>query len=87
MAAKKIPERTELPEDMIWDLTKIYISDEEWQKDFEKIEEKIKPFSKFKGKLKTSASLLAECLKAVDEIKRIIKQMLHYHGLNPKLLP
>lgn len=81
MAAKKLAIRSELPLEMTWDLTKIYLSDEEWQNDYKGVGEKMKPFSAFKGKLNTSAQVLAECLKASDEASRFIEKLLTYAHL------
>lgn len=78
MAVKKLATRTELPVHMTWDLAKIYPSDEEWHRDFAKVEEKIKPFSNFKGRLHTSAQVLAECLRTGDEMGRFVEKLFTY---------
>ncbi|MBN2536299.1 MAG: oligoendopeptidase F [Spirochaetales bacterium] len=81
MTVKKQANREELPVKMTWDLTRIYTSDEAWEEDFKKIDEIIRPFQDFKGKLKTSSTILIECLKASDETKRFMEKLYTYANL------
>ena len=50
--------RDEIEDDMKWDLTKIYKTQENWNKDFEYINLKKDEYLKFKGKLNTSENIL-----------------------------
>jgi len=81
MASKKLALRSELPGHMTWDLEKIYESDEAWQRDFEIVEEKIKPFASFKGKLGSSAEILADCLRTDDDANRFMEKLYTYAHL------
>ncbi len=50
--------RDEVADDMKWDLTKIYKSQEDWDKDFKYIDVKKNEYLDFKGKLNTSENIL-----------------------------
>jgi oligoendopeptidase F len=63
-----LPTRDKVEEKYKWDLTHIYATDEKWEEDFKWVEENIKVYEKYEGKISTDIGLLAECLKFDDSI-------------------
>ena len=47
----EVPTRDEIEEQYKWNLKDIYTSDEEWEKDFEHVEQSIAGYAKFEGKI------------------------------------
>ena len=68
-AAKKLPPRSKVKPADQWDLASLFNSDAEWEKAFEKWEQQIPGYEKFRGHLGDSAEMLAACMQfdaAVD---------------------
>lgn len=59
----RVPKREEVAAEDCWDLSSLYKSDADWEKDFKKFEQRIGKYEEFKGQLASSAERLAECLK------------------------
>ena len=51
MEVKQLPKREELPENLTWDLTKIFSSDQEFDEKYLELSEKLKKSEKYKGTL------------------------------------
>ncbi|MDR3612964.1 MAG: oligoendopeptidase F [Candidatus Obscuribacterales bacterium] len=56
MTVKAQITRSEVPVELTWDLTLIYKTDADWEKDFSAVESEIPKFAAFKGKLKPARS-------------------------------
>jgi oligoendopeptidase F len=56
MTVKAQITRSEVPVELTWDLTLIYKTDSDWEKDFATVESEISKFAAFKGKLKPTRS-------------------------------
>ena len=56
--------RSEIEEKYKWDLTKFCKNDDEFYKRLEKVDNQIKSFKKYEGKL-SNESLILECLEKV----------------------
>ncbi len=65
--AGSLPAREEIEEKYKWNLTDIYKSPYEWEKDFNWLKENSEKIKEFEGKLVTAKDLL-ECLKFDEEI-------------------
>ena len=66
---KSLPPRSKVKPADQWDLAKLFETDAEWEAAFQKWEQQIPGFEKFKGKLGDSAEMLSACLQfdaAVD---------------------
>ena len=61
-------ERNKIDDKYKWNIADIYLSDEDWEKDFRLIESKVDQYYAFKGTIKNSAHELLECLKFDEEI-------------------
>lgn len=80
--ASQIPKREEIDEKYKWNLTDIYKSDEDWEKDFTWIDENIKNYPVFEGKLGNSAEDLLACFKFDEEIGRKLEKLYLYSMLS-----
>ena len=78
MDIKKIPERSELPEESKWDLRAIYPTDEAWQEDFEKLRTLAARMPEYKGKLGSSASVLLEYVRLEDQVSMMLDSLANY---------
>lgn len=74
----RIPKRDEIEDKYKWNLTDIYSSDSDWEKDFKWIEENIPYYKKYEGKLSSDSKLLLECLKFNDELNAKIERLYLY---------
>ncbi|BCJ87036.1 oligoendopeptidase F [Effusibacillus dendaii] len=77
-ATHKLPKRSELPDEMKWNLEDLYPSIAEWEKDFQEIKKKVEKLPAFAGKLGESASVLLECLKTEDTISEKMGRLYAY---------
>ena len=78
----KIHSRDEIEEKYKWNLSDIYASDEDWEKDFNLIEENLYKYSQFEGLLSTSALKLIECLKFDEEMGIRLERLYLYAMLS-----
>lgn len=78
--------RSEVAENLKWDLTKFCASDQKWYEEFEKLKGYVGKFEVYKGKLnnkkllKQMLNLDVECNKIMDGL-----EMYAYHNLNTQL--
>lgn len=77
----KLPYRNEVPVELTWDLSLIYATEEEFEKDVEKLKTlSCQMVEDYKGKMETSAAVNA-CLDDYQEIKRLISLTRAYRDL------
>ena len=76
-----IPERKDVPQSDKWDLSQLYKSDADWEKDLAKISELTEKVCSFKGKLSENSETLLASLKALEELDRTIEQVYQYASL------
>jgi len=67
--------RSEIADDMKWDLSPIYKTVEQWESDFSGIDPLVDAILRFKGQLGNSAQTLSDCFKAQDEMERFIEKI------------
>ncbi|WP_226679207.1 oligoendopeptidase F [Mesobacillus jeotgali] len=66
--------RSEVPVDLTWNLDDLFQSDQEWETALNEIEDDVKKFTDFKGRLHTGSKALLECLTAQEELtKKLVK--------------
>ena len=53
-----------------WDLASLFADDAAWEEAFQRYERRIKGYEKFRGKLGTSAAVLAKCLEFDSQLDR-----------------
>jgi len=81
MNKNTIPTRDQVPESDKWDLSTLYKSDEDWEKDLSSIKKLTEKVLSFKGKLGESPESLLSCLKANEELEKVIETVHEYAGL------
>ncbi len=69
--------RSEVKEEYKWKLEDIFVTDEDWEKEFKEVGGEIKKIGAYKGKLSTAKQLLA-CLNLSDEIDIKIEMLYCY---------
>jgi len=65
-----LPTREEIEEKYKWNLSDIYNSDEEWERDFKWVSDRIQEYSNYIGTLSKDADSLYECLKSMKKPRR-----------------
>lgn len=70
MEVKQLPKREELPENLTWDLTKIFSSDKEFDEKYLELSEKLKKYEKYKGTLNQGASQFLDAIEFVLSVYR-----------------
>jgi oligoendopeptidase F len=81
MASTSIPSRDELAESDTWDLTKLYQSEEDYQRDLEKLKQEYPRYQSFKGTLGQSAGPLTTFLEFDRSIDILAERLGHYASL------
>ena len=77
----EVPTRDEIEEKYKWNLTDIYLSDDEWEKDFKFVEQSIPGYAKFEGKITETAETLLACLKFDEEVGIKLERLYLYSML------
>lgn len=80
--AKEEKLRCEIEDKYKWDLTKIYKDEEEWQKDFDDVKEKILKVLEYKDSFLSNGKKLYEYLKYDEEVSRKLEKIYYYAHLN-----
>lgn len=75
---KSLPSRQDVPLEDTWDLSKLFGSDANWEKELEAVEKVLPEFQQFQGKLGDSAESLCECLTFDSDLDRRIEQLGNY---------
>ena len=73
--------RDEIETKYTWDLTLIYKTDKEFEKDYEKVSKEINDITKYQGILVKSASNLLGYLKLSNELERKLYKLYYYANL------
>ncbi|MFP4638496.1 MAG: oligoendopeptidase F [Spirochaetaceae bacterium] len=79
--ATDIPTRDEVSPDHAWDLSALYRSDEEWERDLQRLEARAADIAKFKGTLDVSPEALRACLDYMNETGQLEERLGHYAHL------
>lgn len=74
--------RSEIEEQCKWDLTAIYSSDEEWQKDYEEVKNNLTSLEKYKGHIMDSAKTLFDMTQCYFNISRKVEKVYIYAHLS-----
>ena len=81
MSKNTIPSRSDVPASDKWDLSTLYKSDEDWEKALSSINKLTDAVVSFKGKLASSSDSLLACLKANEELEKVIETVYNYASL------
>lgn len=77
----KLPNREDLPEKLTWDLTPIFLSDQEFDKKYEELTEELKNSEHYKGTLGNGATAFLEALEFVLTMYRKVELIYVYSHL------
>ncbi|MGD8782549.1 MAG: oligoendopeptidase F [Ignavibacteria bacterium] len=80
-----LPSRDQIEEQNKWNLTDVYKSVEDWQKDFDFVNSNKAKYSQFEGRIGNSAKDLLACLKFDDEMGIKISRLFLYAMLSKDL--
>ncbi len=75
---KNLPKRNEVEVLYTWAIEDLYVSDNLWQKEYDKLKEMLPKAEEFKGRLGKSAELLLSFLQLSDEIGRMMERVYVY---------
>jgi oligoendopeptidase F len=81
MSSPTIPTRSEIAESDTWDLTRLYQSDEDYQRDLEKLKQEYPRYASFKGRVGRSGQDLLEVLEFDKSIDLLGEKLGHYVSL------
>ncbi|NMB31349.1 MAG: oligoendopeptidase F, partial [Lactobacillus sp.] len=73
-----IPTRSEVPENMKWDLTRIFKTDQDWENAYDKAKDEVAKLSELKGSLAKSGKGLYEGLTKILAVKRDVENIYVY---------
>ncbi|MBE6954931.1 MAG: oligoendopeptidase F [Ruminococcaceae bacterium] len=76
--SNRIPERNELDPKYMWRLTDLYVSDEAWYEDLEKLKSYPEKAAAFAGHLADSAQSVYDYLQLQEDAGKIIETLVHY---------
>ena len=73
-----LPKRSEVPEELTWDLTTIFKTDETWEEEYEALQKEIPNIKDFQGTLHTSAERLHQLFTYQDEVSERLGKLYTY---------
>ncbi len=77
----KTPTRTEVPENLKWDLNTIYSDNALWEADFLKVKSMIPSVETYKGRLNDSGAVLLQAFNLSDEASQILGRLYVYANM------
>ena len=81
MSARRIPERTRIPDNHKWNLTPLFSTDDEWADLLKTIEREIEIYNQFNGHLHESSTILRKCIEFHLSIRRRLDRLHTYAQL------
>ncbi|MDN5387675.1 MULTISPECIES: oligoendopeptidase F [Bacillus] len=78
--AEKRPKRSEVPQELTWNLTDLFSSYEDWEDALVKIEEDLVSIGSFKGRLHEGGDVLLDCLMLQEKLlERLVRAAAYTH--------
>ena len=84
-AQSKLPSRDEIADKYKWNLTDIFSSPEQWQKEYDAISADMMKIKDFKGKISKSAKDLYECVIFINKLDQRFSKLAIYTSLGKDL--
>lgn len=75
---KQLPTREEVPEELTWDLTTIFPTDQEWEEEFTQLQTDIPKIKQFQHTLGNSATQLLQALQLQDQLSERLAKLYTY---------
>ncbi len=79
--AKPLPKRSEVPEEVTWDIKSVFPSDEGWEAAYNEATASLAGMGRFREKLGDSPCALLEALQARDELLSEVERILLYGNM------
>lgn len=76
---RQVPQRSEVPEEHTWDLSKLYADDKAWEAGLKELEEAVPKSAAFQGTLGESAERLAEAMEFIHRRIGLLSERLGYY--------
>ncbi|WP_026905688.1 oligoendopeptidase F [Paucisalibacillus globulus] len=73
--------RSEVPEEQTWDLTDLFPTFEDWEKELKLVQEDITEVTQYKGKLGNDAKTLLSCLTTLENYRERLVRVFTYASL------
>lgn len=73
-----LPTRNEVSDDLKWDLSRVFKSDQEWEQEYNQVAQEIKGLGKFKGTLSKSGKDLYEGITKILSVNRRLEKVYVY---------
>lgn len=73
--------RDEIPQEYTWDLTTIYASNEDWERDFQALQSQLPELEALKGTLAQSGQALLKVLRKRDEVSEKFERLYVYTSM------
>ncbi|WP_461180255.1 oligoendopeptidase F [Virgibacillus kimchii] len=81
MSTAKRQTRSEVSEEQTWDLTDLFASEEAWNTALHKLQEDVHLVEQYKGKLADGATMLLNCLEALESYQERLVRVATYANL------
>jgi oligoendopeptidase F len=78
---RRTPLRSEIRLEDTWDLAPLYVSDEEWERDFTVLQQEFPQVSRFRGRLAENASVLRDALEFEKTVDQRVERLNQYAAL------
>ena len=75
---KNLPKRSEVDKKTTWAIEDLYLSDELWQEEFDKLSKMLAKVAEYRGKLSESAKTLLDFVKLSDELQMMMERVYVY---------
>lgn len=75
---KSLPKRSEVDTKYTWAIEDLYASDEQWQKEYDKVKEMLPGIVEFRNRLGKSADILLAFLQQQDELGKLMERIYVY---------
>ena len=79
--AKQLPKRSEVPEELTWDLTRIFKNDEEFEQSYEELAKELPVVEQFKGHLGDSSQTLYKAITTILNLSRKLEVLYVYANM------
>ena len=77
-----IPKRKDVPENLKWDLTRIFKSDEDWEDEYTRVKKEIPALSTIKDNFTTSGTSLYDGITQIFAVTRHLEKVYTYASLS-----
>ena len=79
--AKRLLQRNEVPEELTWDLTKVFKSDEEFEKEYQAVKDEVQNFRKLQGTMDQGSQRFLQIIENFLSINRKFEKVYVYASM------